>query len=67
LAANTLIDRILARLLKAKVRHKLLDAYPNGHTDERLEDVDVLLLSLYLDADVRGAFLNAMKSAPEAG
>jgi hypothetical protein len=53
--------------LRRKLRYKLLDAYPNGHTDERLEGVDVLLLTLYLDADVRGAFLNAMKSAPEAG
>ena len=67
LSANTLVDRILARLLKdAGYNTKLLEAYPTGPTDELLDGVDVLLLSPYLDADLCEAFLDAMRSTPEA-
>ncbi len=67
LGANTLLDRILARLLEDEgYDTKLLNVCPTGHIDELLDGVDVLLLSPYLDADVRGAFLNALKSTPEA-
>jgi hypothetical protein len=37
-----------------------------GSINQLLDSVDVLLLSPYLDAYVRGAFLNAMSSTPEA-
>jgi len=67
LGANTLVDRILARLLEHEgYDTRLLQARPMGHIDELLEDVDVLLLSPELDADLRGAFLDAMRSTPEA-
>ena len=67
LGANTLFDRILARLLKDEgYVTKLLEAYPTGFCNELLHSVDVLLLSPYLDTDVRWAFLEAMSSTPEA-
>jgi len=67
LGANALLDRILARLLKDQGYNvKLLEAYPTGCRDELLYSVDVLLLSPYLDPDVRWAFLEAMSSTPEA-
>jgi hypothetical protein len=67
LGINTLLDRILARLLKREgYDTKLLKAYPTGHIDQLLDGVDVLLLSPYLDAAVRGAFLDALRSTPEA-
>ncbi len=67
LGANTLVDHTLARLLKHEgYDTKLLEAYPTGLIDELLHSVDVLLLSPYLDTDVRWAFLNAMRSTPEA-
>jgi hypothetical protein len=67
LGANTLVDQILARLLEQEgYNTKLLEAYPTGPIDELLDGVDVLLLSPELDADLRGAFLDAMRSTPEA-
>ncbi len=67
LGANTLFDRILARLLKDKgYDTKLLEAYPTGLSNELLSSVNVLLLSPYLDTEVRWAFLEAMMSTPEA-
>ncbi len=67
LGANTLLDRILVRLLKDEgYDTKLLEAYPTGLIDELLHSVDVLLLSPYLDPDVRWAFLEAMSSIPDA-
>ena len=68
LGTNSLIDRILARLLKDEgYDTELLDAYPTGHSDNLLLDgVDVLVLSPpYLDPDVRGAFLAVMRRTPE--
>ena len=66
LGANTLFDRILARLLRDEgYDTKLLKAHPSGHLDELLDGMDVLLLSPYLDTDVRWAFLEAMRSTPE--
>jgi hypothetical protein len=66
LGANTLLDRILALLLKDEgYDTKLLEAYPTGLRNELLSRVDVLLLSPYLDTDVRWAFLEAMRSTPE--
>ena len=67
LGANTLFDRILARLLKdAGYDTRLLEAYPTGFRNELLSSEDVLLLSPYLDTDVRWTFLEAMMSTPEA-
>jgi hypothetical protein len=67
LGANTLVDNILARLLTREgYDTRLLQAPSTGHTDELLDGVDVLLLSPELDADLRGAFLDAMRSTPEA-
>ncbi len=66
LGANTLLDRILARLLKDEgYDTKRLEASPTGLIDELFDSVDVLLLSPYLDTDVRWAFLEAMRSNPE--
>jgi len=67
LGANTLFDRILGRLLKDKgYDTRLLEAYPMGFRNELLSSEDVLLLSPYLDTDVRWTFLEAMMSTPEA-
>ena len=67
LGANTLVERILARLLKQEGHDpKLLGTYPTSHIDELLDGVDVLLLTPCLDATVRRAFLNALRSNPEA-
>ena len=66
LGDNTLAERILARLLEDEgYDTKLLGPSTTGFIDELLEGVDVLLLSPHLDATVRGAFLNAMRSTPE--
>ena len=66
LGANTLFDRILARLLKDKgYDTRLLEASPTGLRNELLSSVDVLLLSPYLNTDRRWAFLEAMRSTPE--
>ena len=65
--ANTLFDRVLARLLEDEgYDTRLLEPYPTGFRNELLHNVDVLLLSPYLDADVRWAFLEAMRGTPEA-
>jgi hypothetical protein len=67
LGANTLFDRVLARLLEDEgYDTRLLEPYPTGFRNELLHNVDVLLLSPYLDADVRWAFLEAMRGTPEA-
>ncbi len=68
LGANTLFDRILVRLLKDDEGYDttLLEAYPTKFHNELLEGVDVLLLSPYLDTDVRWAFLEAMRRTPAA-
>ena len=67
LGSNTLVDRILARLLKEEgYDTKLLEAHPSGLIDELLDGVDVLLLSPYLDPDVRWDFLEAMRRTTEA-
>jgi hypothetical protein len=66
LDANTLVDRILARLLEDEgYDTRLLEPYPTGFRNELLHNVDVLLLSPYLDADVRWALLEAMRGTPE--
>jgi hypothetical protein len=67
LGANTLLDRVLVRLLKNEgYDTRLLEAPPSGLIDELLDGVDVLLLSPYLDADERWGLLNALRSTPEA-
>ena len=68
LGANTLLDRVLARLLEDEgYDTRLLEAsYPTGLIDELLDGVDVLLLSPYLDAYERRGLLNALRSTPEA-
>ena len=43
-----------------------LEADPTGLIDELLDGVDALLLSPYLDADVRRAFLGAMRNISKA-
>jgi hypothetical protein len=66
LGDNTLFDRLLARLLKHEgYDTKLLEAPLTGPIDDLLNGMDVLLLSPYLDTNVRWAFLNARKSIPE--
>jgi hypothetical protein len=65
--ADTLVEDILARLLREEgyaTRH-LEASYPTGLVDEPLDGVDVVLLSPALDAEVREAFLEAMKSTQE--
>jgi hypothetical protein len=67
LGANTLLDRVLAQLLKHEgYATKLLEAHPSGLINELLDGVDVLLLSPYLDRYMRRAFLDALRSTPEA-
>jgi hypothetical protein len=66
LGADTLLEDILARLLEREgysTRH--LKAYPTGLLDGLREGVDLLLLTPGLDAEVRGAFLEAMRSTPK--
>ncbi len=67
LGANTLLDRVLARLLEDEdYDTRLLEAHPSGLIDELLDGVGVLLLSPYLDADERCGLLNALRSTSEA-
>jgi hypothetical protein len=67
LGADTLGEDILARLLQQEgyaTRH-LEASYPTGFVDdEPLDGVDVVLLSPALDAEVREALLEAMRSTP---
>jgi hypothetical protein len=66
--ADTLVEDILARLLREEgYATRLIEAsYPTGLVDDELLDgVDVVLLSPALDAEVHGAFLEAMRSTQE--
>ena len=66
LGPDTLAEDILARLLEREgYAVRSLGAYPSGVVDELLEGVDLLLLAPGLDADVRRAFLETMRSTPE--
>ena len=66
LGTDTLAEGILARLLEHEgYSTRILEAYPTGVVDELLEGVDVLLLAPSLKADVRGAFLEAMRDNPK--
>jgi hypothetical protein len=63
---NTLVEDILERLLEREgysARH--LEAYPTGLMDELLDGADVVLLAPGLDAEMRAAFLEAMRSIPK--
>jgi hypothetical protein len=63
---NALSEDILSRLLEREgyhVRH--LEAYPAGPMNERLEDVDVLLVVPGLKDRAREAFLEAVRSTQE--
>ena len=67
IGANTLSEDILGRLLEREgysVRH--LDALPTHPMDELLDGVDILLVAPGLKDGMRGAFLKAMRSTPNA-
>jgi hypothetical protein len=65
LGTDALAEDILAQLLEREgYAVKILGAYPTGIVDELLDGVDLLLLALGLDSDVRRAFLETMRSAP---
>ena len=66
LGADTLVEDILARLLKREgyhVRH--LEAHPTGLVEDPLDGVDVLLVAPGLDDGVRETFLEAIRSTPK--
>ena len=66
LGTDTLAEDILARLLRREgYAAKILKADPASVADGSLEGVDLLLLTPGLSSDVRGAFLEAMKSNPK--
>jgi hypothetical protein len=67
LGTDTLGEDILARLLREEgYATRLIEAHPTGLVDdELLEGVDVVLLSPALDAEVREALLEAMRSTPK--
>ena len=66
LGPDTLAEDILVRLLEREgYAVRSLGAYPSGVVDELLEGADLLLLAPSLDADVRRAFLGAMRSTPK--
>ena len=61
-----LAEDILARLLSREgYTTRIIDAYPSGVVDELLEGVDVLLLAPGLDAGLRRALVEAMRSNPK--
>ena len=63
LGTDTLAEDILARLLEREgynVRH--LEAHPRVSMEGLLDGVDLLLTAPGLNAEVRGAFLKAMRS-----
>ena len=65
LGPNTLVEDILARLLRVEgyvARH--LEAYPMGLMHELLDGVDVLLVAPGLKDGAREAFLCAVRSTP---
>ena len=65
LGPDTLAEDILVRLLEREgYAVRSLGAYPSGVVDELLEGVDLLLLAPGINADVRRAFLETMRSAP---
>jgi hypothetical protein len=66
LGADTLAEGILARLLqKEGYATRILEAHPMGVLDQLLEGVDVLLLAPGLDAGLRRALVEAMRSNPK--
>jgi hypothetical protein len=66
LGPDTMVEAILARLLhKEGYATRLLDPNTTGVADELLDGVDALLLTPGLDAEVREAFLEAMRSTPK--
>ncbi len=66
LGPDTLAEDILVRLLEREgYAVRSLGAYPSGVVDELLDGADLLLLAPGLDSDVRGAFLETMRSAPQ--
>lgn len=66
LGSDTLAEGILARLLEREgYTTRLLEAGPTVVVDELLEGVDVLLLAPGLDAGLRRALVEAMKSNPK--
>jgi hypothetical protein len=66
LGSDSLAEDILARLLRHEgYNTRIIDAYPTGLVDELLEGVGVLLLAPGLDAGLRRALVEAMKSNPK--
>jgi hypothetical protein len=65
LGTDSLAEDILARLLRHEgYNTRIIDAYPTGIVDELLDGVDVLLLAPGLDAGLRRALVEAMKTNP---
>jgi hypothetical protein len=67
LGPNTLVEDILARLLRREgysTRH-LDSSYPTGPTDTLLDGVDILLLAPGLKDGVCEGFLEAMRRTPQ--
>lgn len=66
LGSDTLAEDILARLLEHEgYAPRIIEAHTTGVVDKLLEGVDLLLLTPSLSPDVRGAFLEAMRSNPK--
>jgi hypothetical protein len=66
LGTDSLAEDILARLLRHEgYTTRIIEAYPSGVVDELLDGVDVLLLAPGLDAALRRALVEAMKSNPK--
>jgi hypothetical protein len=66
LGPDTMVEAILARLLhKEGYATRILEANPTGVADELLDGVDALLLTPGLDAEMSGAFIEAMRSTPK--
>ncbi len=64
--ADTLVEDILARLLEREgYSTRVYKAHPTGLTEASLNGVDVVLFAPGLGAEVRGAFLEAMRSTPK--
>jgi hypothetical protein len=66
LGTDTLAEDILARLLRREgYTTRIIEASPTAVVDELLDGVDVLLLAPGLDAALRRALVEAMRSNPK--
>ena len=63
---DALAEDILARLLEREgYATRVIGAHPTGLTEGSLDGVDVVLFAPGLSAEVRGAYLEAMRSTPK--